>query len=460
MRKGSRWALTGASLLVAFVGGAATSRLGHAEGERDSPYAPLAQLARALVLIENEYVDPVERQRMLDGAVKGLVAELDPHSAYMSQSEFALFNQDTEGSFGGIGVEVDFSGERVVVMVPMPGAPAQKAGIRAGDEIVAVDDKLVKGMSPDAIVKTMRGPAGTRVKLAVLPKGASTLKSFELTREHIHVRSVESKRLEGDVAYVRLRQFQEGTHDELLEEVGKLREASERPLRGVVLDLRNNPGGLVDEAEAVADELLASGVIYTTRHRGKILDESRAKPGGALAKLPVVVLVNELSASSSELVAGALRDNGRASVVGATTFGKGSVQTIFQLPGGAGMRLTTMRYYPPSGRAIQAAGVAPDVRVRYRDDETAALSLFREERLDGHLAPEASGPLTTVTEEHVGEKRPEYIAIDELPTTPSEASDLGLAVGYRKLLAKLEGASATAALAPRGAGERPKTAGN
>ncbi len=434
---GRRVLLQVAMVAAAFLGGAVTARTSSATGERETPYAPLSQLGRVLVFIENQYVDPVERQRILDGAIKGMVAELDPHSAYMTAKEFSLFNEDTEGTFGGIGVEVDFKDDRVTVLAPIPGSPAARAGIRAGDEILAVDDKPLHGVPVDKIVRLMRGPPDTHVKVTLRHKGEGEPITLDLVREHVHVKSAEGKRLTGNVAYLRLKQFQSGTHDELLEALGAIRQSDGAALEGVVLDLRNNPGGLIDEAEAVADEILSSGTIYSTRHRGRILDEVHAHVGGALSRLPMVVLVNEFSASSSELLAGAIQDNKRAAIVGSPTFGKGSVQTIFQLPGGAGLRLTTMRYYTPSGRAIQAAGIQPDLQVRYKDDAEAKLPLLREGDLEGALPGEIGHTSGNVAEVLTGDKRPELTSMAELPEDPEKAHDFALQVAYRKLQATI-----------------------
>jgi carboxyl-terminal processing protease len=421
---------------AAFLGGAVAARSSHATSAREAPYAPLSQLARVLVQVENHYVDPVDRQRILDGAIKGMVAELDPHSAYLTPREFAHFNEDTGGSFGGIGVEVDFRHGRVLVMAPIPGAPAARGGVRAGDEILAVDGKPLAGMPAEAIVRVMRGAAGSRVKVTLKRKADGEPVTLELVREHVHVRSVDGKRLSNGVAYLRLRQFQSGTHEELLGTVAELRKLDATPLEGVVLDMRNNPGGLVDEAEAVADEFLASGTIYTTRHRGRVLDEARAHAGGALARLPVVVLVNEYSASSAELVAGALQDSGHATVVGTPTFGKGSVQTIYELPGNAGLKLTTMRYYTPSGRAIQARGIEPDVLVRYEDDDTAKVPFVREGDLEGALEGEQSSQTERVPRETiVAKSRPELLTLDDVSPDPSQGKDLALAVAHRHVRA-------------------------
>jgi carboxyl-terminal processing protease len=382
--------------------------------------------------MENQYVDPVDRHTVLDGAIKGMVSELDPHSGYMNPKEFALFNEDTEGTFGGIGVEVDFKDDYAVVIAPIPNSPSARAGIKSGDKIVAVDNQPLRGMPVDKIVGLMRGPAKTKVLVTVRRDGTDEPLHFNLVREHIHVRSVESRLMDGGVAYLRLKQFQQGSHKELLEDVAKLRKAGE--LKGVLLDLRSNPGGLINEAEGIADELLSSGSIYSTRHRGKILDEVSSHFGGALTKLPLIILVNEYSASSSELLAGALQDNDRGRVIGARTFGKGSVQTIFQLPGGAGLRLTTMRYYTPGGHAIQAAGIYPDVLIKYQEDGKKGAPPLRESDLEGHLTPEQEKRRKSTPKTYEGKKRPDYMPIAKVPANPRGGADFGLEAAYKELL--------------------------
>jgi carboxyl-terminal processing protease len=423
---------------AAFAGGAATSRLAGAGTQGSSPYAPFDQLARVLVLVENQYVEPAQRSKVTDGAIKGMVAELDPHSAYMTPQEYALFQGETEGKFGGVGVEVDYKNDFVTVIAPIEGSPAARAGVKPGDQIVAIDGRPMRGERIDKLVTLMRGPAGSRVKMAVRRANVNDTLTFDLVREEIHVTSVTGKRLAHDVAYVRLKQFQEGTHEELLRATAKLRAESKAPLVGVILDMRNNPGGLVDEAEAVADEFLASGVIYTTRHRGKIVDEAKAHDGGAFANLPVIALVNEYSASSAELVAGALQDSGRASIVGAPTFGKGSVQTIFDLPGGAGLRLTTMRYYTPSGRSIQAEGIKPDVLIQAAQP-AAPGDVVRERDLEGHLDAEPGGAGSKQQAIVVDLSKPGVTADPqaEVPVDPSKGGDFPLSVGYELLLKQL-----------------------
>jgi carboxyl-terminal processing protease len=347
-----------------------------------------------------------------------------------------MFEGETEGKFGGVGIEVDARGDFVTVIAPIEGSPAERAGIRSGDQIVSIDGKPMRGERLDKMVGLMRGVPGSKVRVGILRPGRDKPFVVELTREVIKVKSVVAKRLDGDVAYVRLKQFQDGTHEELLRAVGQLRSASPAPLRSVLLDLRNNPGGLVDEAEAVADEFLGDGTIYSTRHRGKIVDEVKAHAGGAFATLPVVALVSEYSASAAELLAGALQDNGRASIVGATTFGKGSVQTIFDLPGGAGLRLTTMRYYTPSGHSIQALGIRPDVVVKGPDDgKPAAVGVVRERDLEGHLVGEQGGASKAAQVVLKSDKPLEQSGVGrkEVPVDPDQGGDFALKVGYDML---------------------------
>jgi len=375
----------------AFAGGACATAVSGGGGRTalgDTPYAAVERLARVLVEVENDYVDPVDREKLLDGAVTGMVAELDPHSSYMPAEDFQAFENDTEGAFGGIGVEVEERRDQLIVLSPIEGSPADRAGVRAGDAIVSIDGRD-PGVEPlDKLVKHLRGAPGSHVRVGVRRGGAPEILSFDLVREIVHVQSVSSKLLADRVAYVRVKQFQERTHDELLAAAAKLRARAGGALAGIVLDLRGDPGGLVDQAADVADEFLDDGVIYTTRHRGQVVDDVRARSGGAFAREPCVVLVNQYTASASELLAGALQDHKRATVVGEPTFGKGSVQSIIALPGGAGMRLTIARYYTPSGRAIQADGIHPDVVVE--TPKEPGIVSYREKDLAGHLAPESA----------------------------------------------------------------------
>jgi carboxyl-terminal processing protease len=419
---------------AAFAGGAASAHFAGATPENGSPYLPLDQLARVLLVVEHDYVDAAPREKLVDGAIRGMVAELDPHSAYMNSEEFKEFLEEARGRFAGIGIEVDVRGDTITVIAPIEGSPAARAGIRSGDRVVAVDGRAIRGSRFDRALDLLRGEPGTKVRVTVGRDGEREPLSFELVREIVKVRSVEARRLDAGVLYVRLRQFQETTAEELVREVGRVRGDGGPELAGVVLDMRYNPGGLVDQAELVADELLHRGLIYSTRHRGQVLDRVEATRGGALASLPVVTIVNEYTASAAELVAGALQDHGRGPVVGAVTFGKGSVQTILDLPGGSALRLTTMRYYTPSGHAIQAKGIEPDVLVRPAD----ARDVVREGGLDGALEAEELGQRRPNQEIVAAPAIPvEPVRVAELASDPRTGSDVLLRIAYERLLPRL-----------------------
>ncbi len=439
-----RGIVTALCVPAAFAGGAVATTLARATTEAQSPYAVLGQMARVLVLIENEYVEPVERTRLLEGAVKGMVAELDPHSAYLPAQDYSIFQDDTEGRFGGVGVEVDFRDDSVVIIAPIEGSPAEKAGVKPGDRILSIDNEPTRGRSSDDLVRRMRGKAGSKVMLTIRRDGVDKLLYFKLTRQIIEVSSVAARLLTGGIGYLRLKQFQSGTHAELLGQIGELKHAAGGKLQGVVLDLRNNPGGLVDEASAVADEFLEEGVIYTTRHRGETVDTVRATKAGALRREPLAVLVNQYSASAAELVAGALQDQHRGTVVGAPTFGKGSVQTILDLPDGAGIRLTTMRYYTPSGRAIQAQGIRPDVLVEAAYNADLSFGVVRESDLENHL-PAEGPPGSGLSSDGGAAEAPEAGAASSdaglaathlgvarvVPVDPTGGPDFALSIGYQ-----------------------------
>ncbi len=408
--------------------------------DAESPYAILRQLARVLVLVENEYVEPVDRTRLTEGAIKGLVAELDPHSSYLPPRDFDTFQGDTRGEFGGVGVEVDFRGDDVTVIAAIEGSPAALAGIQPGDRIVSIDRISVRGKSASELVQRMRGPAGTSVQVGVRRKGNDKVINYTLERQIISVASVASEALVDGIAYLRIKQFQRGTHTELLEAIASVRRDSDGEVRGLILDLRNNPGGLVSEAVAVAEEFLDGGNIYSTRRRGETVDSVDASRGGALSTQPLVALVNEYSASASELVAGALQDHGRATIIGAPTFGKGSVQTIIDLPGNAGLRLTTMRYYTPKGEAIQARGIRPDVLVEAAYVEDDSFGVRRESDLENHLPaegvpdetenkpvaqpPEKVEEETGISPTHLGVAR-------KIPKDPTGGPDFALSIGFQ-----------------------------
>jgi carboxyl-terminal processing protease len=439
--------------------------------EAQNPYQSVSQLGRVLVQIENNYVDPVERGKIVEGAIKGMVENLDPHSSYLPPDEWKQFQSDTEGKFGGVGLEVDGRGEKLVVIAPIEGSPAFRAGIKSGDQIIAVDGEDVVTQPLDKVVKKMRGAAGTKVKITIhRESGRGTVVAgapdsgtgpadagaaggertgqtltFEVTREVIHVSSVNYKLMDGNVGYIRIKQFQERAHAEMMAATAKLRaEAKGGMLTGIVLDVRSNPGGLVDEATEIADEFISTGGIYSMRHRGEIIEDLRARSGGAFADIPCVALVNEYSASASELLVGALQDNKRATVIGANTFGKGSVQSILPLPNGAGLKLTTARYYTPSGHAIQADGIHPDVVIESgTKGPQESAKVTRERDLPGHLA--AEGPQGGSAPRDGGVLVVDGGSIDmvsgmlarDVPADPSSSPDVVLRVGYQMLKSQI-----------------------
>ena len=420
----------------------------------ESPYDVVRRLGEVLVLIEREYVVPVDRKQLLEGSIRGMVSDLDPHSEYLQARDYDMFQDDTKGQFGGIGVEVDLRRNQITIISPIEGSPAERAGLLPGDRIVAIDGQNIAGKRADELIRLMRGEPGSVVAITIERDGVEKPTVFKLTREVIDVASVSGKMLAGDIAYLRVKQFQRGTQTELLDQIGKLRDESPN-FRGIILDLRNNPGGLVNEARGVADEFLPGGVVYTTRHRGVVVDEVRASSGGSVQQAPLVVLVNGYSASAAELVAGALKDHGRATIVGSQTFGKGSVQSIIDLSGGNGLRLTTMRYYTPSGHAVQARGITPNVIVEDQAAADATGGLIREGELPDAL--EAEGPngtkalpsaaATTPTPDPAKASNPDAVLPPPLaatrlgvarvvPTNPKGGPDTALAVAYELLLGK------------------------
>lgn len=432
-------------LLLTGALGFARPAFAEERGEPPDPYQLLDDLGETLSTVENQYFEPVDSAELLDGALRGLVAGLDPHSNYFSVEDLDIFEGDTSGHFGGVGVEVDFSDGEIVVIAPVEGSPAARAGIVPGDVIIGIDGLSVQEKKPDELVRAMRGPIGSTVRI-VVKKASGELTELVLRREEIHVRSVNAVRLDGGIGYLRIKAFQEDTHDELLEALGGLLAAG--PLSGILLDLRNNPGGLVREAEAVADEFLSGGVIYSMRHRGVVERSAEAHGGGAYTRGPLVVLVNEYSASAAELVSAALHDHRRAILVGTRTFGKGSVQTVLPLESGAAIKLTTALYYSPSGQTLQASGVSPDVTIEPEKAKGAVLPILRERDLEGHIEAQAERPSLAphgVPGEndpaHAAGPAPSVIPVsdDELllgvartvPADPSQSRDVALRAGWQ-----------------------------
>lgn len=314
-------------------------------------------------LVKQAYVDPVDTDTLMQSAIRGLLSGLDPHSEYLDQSQLTALNEDTSGSYDGLGLEVLTINGSLRVVAPIDETPAQRAGIKPGDIIVRIDGTPITPDNANAAVDMLRGKAGSTVKLGVLHEGASVPQDFTLTREVIRVASVRARQIEPGYVYIRIAQFQADTGAELRRKLGKLL-VGEKPLRGAVLDLRSNPGGLLTSAVEISDDFLDSGIIVTTRGRIKQSDLSfHATPGELLNGAPIVALVDNGTASAAEIVAGALKDNHRALIMGRRTFGKGSVQTVITLDASHAVKLTTARYYTPSGTSIQAAGIAPDIEL-------------------------------------------------------------------------------------------------
>ncbi len=324
------------------------------------PFTELRTFTEVFGRIQADYVEPVADKTLLENAIRGMLSGLDPHSSYLTPDELKELRIGTTGQFGGLGIEVGMENGFIKVIAPIDDTPAQRAGIKPGDLIIRLDDKPVKGMSLEEAVKIMRGQPGTQITLTIVREGLDKPLKITLTRAVIKVKSVKQKILEPGYGYLRITSFQSGTGEQLLKAVAKLK--NEGPLKGVILDLRNNPGGILNAAVAVSDAFLEGGLIVYTDGR---IEESKMKfeatAGDILAGVPMAVLINAGSASASEIVAGALQDHKRAILLGQKTFGKGSVQTILPLSNGGGVKMTTARYYTPSGRSIQAEGIVPDI---------------------------------------------------------------------------------------------------
>lgn len=439
-----RW-LCASLVLVGFEAQAAPV---NAPAKKDQPFAFLGELGQVMAATERYYVEPVERQQLLEGALRGMIGKLDPHSAWLDKKEYAELLEDTEGKFGGIGIEVDLRGEQVTVIAPIEGGPSERAGIKSGDRILAVDGQSLEMIGLEKLVSRLRGAPGTKVTLLVIgpaPKANAQKapkadppkpRTVQITREVIHVPSVSKKLLTEDVLYVRLKQFQEGSHLELVKAVAALRtELAGRAPRGVLLDLRSNPGGLVNEAVEIADEFMDGGTVLTMRARGRITEEVRASRGGALLGVPAVVLMNEWSASAAELLAGALQDSGVARVVGANSFGKGSVQTILELAGGSALKLTTARYFTPKGHAVQADGIHPDrVAVAKPEDPSTVLPIVRERDLPGALPGDGTAHADRAPHEDYKGQPGEYAVPRDTPVDPRKGDDGVLKIAFEELL--------------------------
>lgn len=356
----------------------------------NSTYEDLKVFTDVIGLIQKDYVEETKSKDLIYGAIKGMLETLDPHSAFMPPNMYKEMQEETKGRFEGLGIEITIKDSVLTVVSPIEGTPAYKAGILAGDQIIKIDGELTKNFTLMDSVKRLRGPKGTKVTISIMREGFTKPKDVTLVREVIPLRSVRHELLEKNYGYIRVSQFQEKTDDEFEKAMKALQEESKGTLRGLILDLRNNPGGLLDQAVKISDRFIESGLIVSVEGRKE--DQKMkfyAHPDGNHAHYPLVVLVNGGSASGAEIVAGAIQDQGRGIIVGTQTFGKGSVQTIIPLKDGSGLRLTTARYYTPNGRSIQAKGIVPDILVKpsrpEEEKEGLAPKLPTERDLERHL---------------------------------------------------------------------------
>ena len=358
--------------------------------EKQLPLDDLRKFTEVFSRIKDAYVEEVSDQRLLESAIKGMLSDLDPHSTYLAPDEYEQLEESTTGEFGGLGIEVGMEDGFVKVIAPIDDTPAQRAGVQAGDLIIKLGDQPVKGMSLQDAVEVMRGKPGTTLTLTIMREGESAPIEIDVERAIITVRSIKSRLIENGYGYIRITQFQAQTGDDFTRAVKELENKNQGALDGLIIDLRNNPGGVLQAAVEVSDALLDQGLIVYTEGR---IQSSRlrftANPGDVTGGTPIVVLINAGSASASEIVAGALQDQERAVVMGTQSFGKGSVQTVIPLDETHAIKMTTARYFTPDGRSIQAKGITPDIEVKpARLTELDSQPFFTEADLSGHLEGE------------------------------------------------------------------------
>ena len=383
------------------------------------PIDELRTFTEVFAKIKNDYVEPVDDRQLLEDAIRGMLGGLDPHSSYLDTESYAELQEGTTGEFGGLGIEVGMEDGFVKVISPIDDTPADRAGIKAGDLIIRLDDTPVKGMSLNDAVEKMRGKPGTDIVLTVVRDGEDKPLKITITRDVIKVKSVRSRTLEPGYGYLRISHFQSHTTDDLRKELDNLKKENNDELNGVILDLRNNPGGILNAAVGVSDLFLEKGLIVYTE--GRVQDSHlrfNAKPGDSLNNKPIIVLVNAGSASASEIVAGALQDHQRAIIMGEKTFGKGSVQTILPMTNNAAVKLTTARYYTPNGRSIQASGITPDivvdkVKLAQVDDEFDGI--IKEADLSGHLKNHQPKENTDIKTDEASKEESNETKEEELP---------------------------------------------
>lgn len=386
--------------LVIFIG-ISTQRHCAAEA-KGSDYESIELFTDVMAIIKKSYVDEVDTKKLIYGAINGMLSSLDPHSSFMPPETYKEMKIDTKGAFGGLGIEISIKDGILTVISPIEDTPAFKAGIKSGDQILKIDDKFTKDLNINEAVKRMRGLKGTKVVLTIMRDSFEKPQEFTLVRDIIQVKSVRSLMLDDGYGYVRITQFQEKTDDDLSKALKSFREENKSDLKGLIIDLRNDPGGLLDQAVRVVEHFVPEGqmVVYTEGREKDSKMQFTSKKGSKEPNYPIVVLINGGSASASEIVAGALQDHKRAIIMGTQSFGKGSVQTIIPLSDDSGLRLTTARYYTPKGRSIQAKGITPDIVVERLElpKETGEKKEFlhiREKDLEHHFENEDKGDQDT-----------------------------------------------------------------
>jgi carboxyl-terminal processing protease len=376
-----RWLLIGF-----FLGVSLTAAVSFVQAFTERIYRSLEQFSKVLYYVENDYVDAVDEKSLIEGAVKGMLSVLDPHTIFLTPDIYKELKVDTVGKFGGVGLEVTLKDRTLTVVTPMEGTPADRAGIQPGDRIVKIDGQPTRDMNLSDAVKKMRGIRRSKVSLTLYREGWKDVREFTLVRETINVKSVKSELLDKHYGYLRITSFQERTRDDLVKAMETLQKTS-GGLKGIILDLRNNPGGLLDQAVDVSDLFIKEGVIVSTQGRTRKMDERMATGKGPYFELPIVILVNGGSASAAEIVAGALQDYKRAFLMGTQSFGKGSVQTVIDLGDGSGLKLTVARYFTPKGRQIDGKGISPDEVVRLKSPETSKAETSPEKGDEEEVAP-------------------------------------------------------------------------
>src|SRR5579872_339530 len=421
-------AATGAALMLLVTQPRAVMMGSIARASTSDTYRQLNLFGDVFERVRSDYVEKPDDSKLIESAISGMLSGLDPHSSYMDAKSFRDMQVQTRGEFGGLGIEVTMEDGLVKVVSPIDDTPASKAGILANDIITMLDDEQVQGLTLNQAVEKMRGPVNTKIRLKVIRKGTDSPFDVTLVRDNIRVRSVRARVEDDDIAYIRITTFNEQTTEGLKKEMANLQNQIGDKLKGYVIDLRNNPGGLLEEAVTVSDAFLERGEIVSTRGRNAEETQRRSARPGDLAKgKPVMVLINGGSASASEIVAGALQDHKRATLIGTRSFGKGSVQTIIPLGAGNGaLRLTTARYYTPSGRSIQAKGISPDIEVLQDvpDNLKAQTDSKGEASLRGHL--KAEGAEETGSQSYVppneSDDKAIKMALDLLRGTASNAA--------------------------------------